>query len=306
MSMKVLWRFAGILIAIASGGYFISYASSHVVDFPESIWDLENIFLLGVSVLLWCANIILGALIWQRILRDIGLKLEVAQCLEIYTLTQFGKYLPGNVAHHIGRVVLAKQAGITVRATTHSMLIEFLWGIGAASSMALLGLVYFNPGDNGISTITLVLLMIFTMLLPWLGVWLANTFFPGIAERLSGSGKIILPSLRTMLWCNLAFVGSFLIMGLILDLQAKFIFDVADSHLLMLVGAFALSWIAGYITPGAPAGLGVREAVLVSFLSPVLGGSTAVGLSLALRLATSLGDGVCFLFALAMHRLKPN
>lgn len=306
MSMKVLWRFAGILIAIASGGYFISYASSHVVDFPESIWDLENIFLLGVSVLLWCANIILGALIWQRILRDIGFKLEVAQCLEIYTLTQFGKYLPGNVAHHIGRVVLAKQAGITVRATTHSMLIEFLWGIGAASSMALLGLVYFNPGDNGISTITLVLLMIFTMLLPWLGVWLANTFFPGIAERLSGSGKIILPSLRTMLWCNLAFVGSFLIMGLILDLQAKFIFDVADSHLLMLVGAFALSWIAGYITPGAPAGLGVREAVLVSFLSPVLGGSTAVGLSLALRLATSLGDGVCFLFALAMHRLKPN
>jgi len=306
MSMKVLWRFAGILIAIASGGYFISYASSHVVAFPESIWDLENILLLGVSVLLWCANIILGALIWRRILRGIGFKLEVAQCLEIYALTQFGKYLPGNVAHHIGRVVLAKQAGITVRATTHSMLIEFLWGIGAASSMALLGLVYFNAGDNGISTITLVLLMIFTMLLPWLGVWLANTFFPVIAERLSGSGKIILPSLRTMLWCNLAFVGSFLIMGLILDLQAKFIFDVADSHLLMLVGAFALSWIAGYIMPGAPAGLGVREVVLVSFLSPVLGGSTAVGLSLALRLATTLGDGVCFLFALAMLRLKPN
>jgi hypothetical protein len=91
-----------------------------------------------------------------------------------------------------------------------------------------------------------------------------------------------------------------------LDLQARFIFDVADSHLLLLSGAFALSWIVGYITPGAPAGLGVREVVLVSLLTPALGGGNAVGLSLALRLATTIGDGVCFLFALTMHRLKSN
>jgi len=306
MSMKVVWRFAGILIAIASGVYFVSYASSHIVDFPESIWALENIFLFGVSVLLWCMNIILGALIWRRILKDFGFKLVVTRCFEIYALAQFGKYLPGNVAHHIGRVVLAKQAGITVRATTHSMLIEFLWGIGAASGMALLGLAYFKAADSGISSITLVLLTTFTMLLPWLGVWFVNSFLPAIAERLTGGGKIVLPSLRTMLWCSLGFVGSFLIMGLILDLQARFIFGAADSHLFMLSGAFALSWIAGYVTPGAPAGLGVREAVLVSFLSPVLGGSAAVGLSLALRLATTLGDGVCFLIGLTMHRLKRN
>jgi len=306
MSIKVLWRLAGILIALASGAYFISYARSHILDIPESISKIENIFFFGISILLWCANIMLGALIWRRILRDLGSKLAVGRSIEIYALAQFGKYLPGNVTHHIGRVVLAKQAGVTVRATTYSMIIELLWSIGAGAGVALLGLVYIKTADSAISSVTLILLIFLVIILPSIGVWFVNKFLPAVAERLTGGGKMILPGLHTMVWCSLGFVGSFLILGLILEIQAKFIFDVEGRHLLVFSGAFALSWIAGYVTPGAPAGLGVREAVLVSVLSPVLGGGTAVGLSLALRLATVLGDGVCFLSALTMRKLQQN
>jgi uncharacterized membrane protein YbhN (UPF0104 family) len=57
---------------------------------------------------------------------------------------------------------------------------------------------------------------------------------------------------------------------------------------------FAIAWIAGYLVPGAPGGLGVREAMMVMVLSPVLGAGAAVGLSLTLRLTTTLGDAVAF------------
>src|SRR3546814_6017538 len=57
--------------------------------------------------------------------------------------SQFGKYLPGNVAHHIGRLVMARSAGIgtggcvlsiayksvlTVLACDHVSELTFLWG----------------------------------------------------------------------------------------------------------------------------------------------------------------------------------
>ena len=270
---------------------------------PADVWSLDNIFWFGASVLLWGVSICLGAVIWQLILKDLRFNLKMRSTIIIYALAQFGKYLPGNVAHHVGRVVLAKRAGVSARATAHSMLIEFLWGVSAASSVALLGLAYFKSSDNAISPIGLVLVSLLAMLLPWAGVRIVNAFLPSFTVRLTGGGPIVVPRLRTMLLVSLAFVTSFFIMGTILNLQARFIFGATDGRLLMLSGIFAWSWIAGYLTPGAPAGLGVREVVLVSLLTPIYGESIAVGLSLSLRLATTLGDGVCFLLALLAQRL---
>ena len=48
-----------------------------------------------------------------------------------------------------------------------------------------------------------------------------------------------------------------------------------------------------------PAGLGVRDAVLLAGLSPELG-PEAAALVLALRLVTTLGDGVIYLIGLPL------
>ena len=54
----------------------------------------------------------------------------------------------------------------------------------------------------------------------------------------------------------------------------------------------------GFITPGSPAGLGVRDTVLLAALTPLYGSGVAIGLSLSLRLVTTLGDGVWFFVSL--------
>jgi glycosyltransferase 2 family protein len=48
------------------------------------------------------------------------------------------------------------------------------------------------------------------------------------------------------------------------------------------------------VVPGAAAGLGVREAVLVLTLEPHLGGDGAVLAALTLRVVTTLGDLLFF------------
>jgi hypothetical protein len=61
-----------------------------------------------------------------------------------------------------------------------------------------------------------------------------------------------------------------------------------------IAGVFALAWVAGFITPGAPAGLGVRDAILMTGLTPIFGPGNALGVTVVMRLVTSVGDALAF------------
>ena len=93
--------------------------------------------------------------------------------------------------------------------------------------------------------------------------------------------------------------------GLALDLLAHNVFAANESQILLLTGAYAAAWVLGFIMPGAPGGLGVREAVLLAAFDPIYGSGVAVGLTLSPRLVTTLGDAALFLGGLAM-RPQPN
>src|SRR3546814_5500746 len=48
------------------------------------------------------------------------------------------------------------------------------------------------------------------------------------------------------------------------------------SRLLGVLGVYAAAWLLGFLMPGAPAGLGVREVVLFMGLAPLVGGASAM------------------------------
>lgn len=54
-----------------------------------------------------------------------------------------------------------------------------------------------------------------------------------------------------------------------------------------------LAWMAGYLVPGAPGGLGVREAVLLLGLAPTVGEPSALAAAASYRMVTVLSDVVC-------------
>ena len=68
------------------------------------------------------------------------------------------------------------------------------------------------------------------------------------------------------------------------------------------ISALALAWVAGFVAPGAAAGIGVREAVLIIALDGALGAEASAAVALALRLVATVGDGVFFGLALALPR----
>ena len=85
------------------------------------------------------------------------------------------------------------------------------------------------------------------------------------------------------------------------------------SDVVLLTGAFALAWVVGFVTPGAPAGLGVREGVMLAMLQLKMAHTDALLIVMGLRLATTAGDILCFLVALCAqfsatrtHHLDPR
>ena len=132
--------------------------------------------------------------------------------------------------------------------------------------------------------------------------WVLKRQPPETLRRLLGEETVPLPSLRILAACFLLSIPPFLYVGAIADMLAGGVAGAEESRFWTLTGIFALAWVAGFLTPGAPGGLGVREAILVAALDPIYGGAPALAVTVCLRLVTTAGDGTGFLAGLVAQR----
>ena len=78
----------------------------------------------------------------------------------------------------------------------------------------------------------------------------------------------------------------------------------SNIYIPLLLGSYIFSWLLGYITPGSPGGLGVREVTMISMLSQTPVGLDEITISMALTRAINiLGDLVAFLVALGIYKV---
>ena len=69
-----------------------------------------------------------------------------------------------------------------------------------------------------------------------------------------------------------------------------------------VICATTAAWLAGYLIPGAPAGIGVREIALVSLLGSLYREQDILVAAVAYRMVTTLGDSLFFLVAFGIAR----
>lgn len=304
----VRWKtLASYVIAVLALFFFGLFFIAEIKNMPPIQWNGKIFIVIVGTTLLYAASIVLMGVAWTLLLRSGNVQLPAWRVQRIYTVAQFGKYLPGNVGQHVGRVVMATAAGIPAATVLSTMLIELLWVAGVGATIALASLVFF-VGDDAVRSqlhlnpIYLAGGAIMLLLAPWGGIQLLNRWFPKLTRKLAGGGSIIVPRFRTAMAVGGLVLLCFVAFGLILKLQADVIFSATNARFLELTCLFAAAWLAGFLIPGAPGGLGVREMAMVLLLSPALGESVAVGLGLTLRLITTLGDLLMFAIGCWMNK----
>jgi uncharacterized membrane protein YbhN (UPF0104 family) len=295
------------IVAMLSVGFFIYYALHKFDEIPVVAWNLASTATAILSVALVLVNIGLVGLIWKLLLLDSFISVPWKQVQTIIAISQFGKYLPGNIGQHVSRVVMARDVGIPIQIILSTMFLEMMWGISVGAGLSVLSMSVFDTSQVNafglqFGTAQLSVIAVLLLLFPWLGIHFLNKCFPHFVKRISGGCSIAAPRLLTTLRVVALFLLCFVIMGLILNLHASLLFGVTHVGIFKFTCIFAVAWLAGYLVPGAPAGLGIREAVMLLLLSPIIGIGPAVGLSITLRVATTIGDAVAFMLGVLVRK----
>jgi uncharacterized membrane protein YbhN (UPF0104 family) len=237
----------------------------------------------GVALVFYCVGAAALGFAWVLLARAATASPVRARPLFVAHLrSQLAKYLPGNVFHFAYRHVAARREGLGHRALGGALAFESILLVAAAATLAS-GVA----SDPRLDAVT-----------PWLR-WVVHAApLMAIALALAGSfamrrlGSADARPSRTLSTFAAVFAidaGFFLLAAGALRLLCE------QPDLLPFAawcGWLALAWIAGYVTPGAPGGLGLREAVLVLGLGPVLGEAEALAIAFAYRLVTIGADAL--------------
>jgi|GWRWMinimDraft_15_1066023.scaffolds.fasta_scaffold00975_4 hypothetical protein len=222
--------------------------------------------------------------------------------LNFHGRTNIAKYIPGNVFHFAGRQILAASFGWPQTIVGLTSIAETILVALGAGLAAMLFAAIAEPDALQIFE-KLVSPMIFLGVgIGIAAIWIISTqasrivFFSRFASSLAIQkfARSVYPPIVVLLYLLFFLSG-----GLICWFLSSSLSDNWQAQRIAVTGfAYVASWLAGYISPGAPGGIGVREAALVLLLGNTIGETEALLLGVALRVVTTFGD--FFLLALAL------
>lgn len=231
---------------------------------------------------------------WRMLLADLGSRLHIAPASGVFFVGQLGKYLPGSVWSVVVQTEMAARLGVPRRRTA-------VGGLLCIGLSALTGLVAGLPalpvlltrGEVGVPWWSVPLAI--SLLLPLLWPPLLNLGTrhalrllrrPPLEHDLGPAAVAV-----SSTW----FTGSWLIGGLSVWVLAR---DLAPGDadptrvLLVAVCGYLLAVGIGTFSIVVPAGVGVRDGILVLILATELSLSAAAAVVVVARFLTVLGDVV--------------
>jgi glycosyltransferase 2 family protein len=251
-------------------------------------WQPAPLPLLGSFALL-LGVYAMHALLWRRIMRDLGIGDPSARdTFRVFFLAGLGRYLPGKVWALTGMAVLAARAGLPpIKATAAAVLGSF-----AFLTTGLLFLSFMLPewrlaleGDHTVPVTLPLALGASLLALSSAAIWLlvATPLGHGVRTRIIG---VLGPRLgeRMAAAFNLAdrvnprdaafwaagYAASWLLLGAAFAMFAAAFHPAAAELPRYVGGTVAAAYLIGYLFVLVPAGIGVRELAMLVLLQQVM------------------------------------
>jgi hypothetical protein len=230
------------------------------------------IVLLAYGVLIWT---------WRECLRDAGTRLGTADAVRLWFVSNLARYIPGAFWQVGALALLARQVGASATAATSAAIaltvVNTLCGVilVVVLGAGLLGGWRFSPLQPLVAIVALVLLR-----------WAGPRSIAFIAAR---TGRTVqLPALGPRMLA--ASIGgsavSWLLYGLAFQQLVSAILPGVDLQLQSAVAIYTAAYLAGFLSLGPPAGLGVADGALVALL--VSTGSATAGEAAVIATVTRL------------------
>ena len=242
----------------------------------------------GLGTMVYFLALGLLAFAWWRMLARFSRRdLPAASTMALYAVSQYGKYLPGNVAHYALRHGWGRRHGLQHESLGLAALLEAVLLALVALALSLIA----DPlGARALASINLPM-----AILCLVGAIAALVWATRWARTSPWMKRWDIPHLgmSTLLEAGVCYVAFFLASAVSL-LALAHALGVRVDGFSALLAANAASWLAGFVIVGAPAGLGVREVAFVALAGAALGDGNALLLAGLFRITTFVGDTLFF------------
>jgi len=271
MNWKPLKNISKWLWMTALLGFIVFYTINHKALIAQTFSLLSFQPLLLASVLVLAGKLCLVTNM-SIATKHFKIFLGWRDCYCIYNLTQLAKYIPGSIWQFVGRFSILHERGIAKHTIRDSMIAEHLWVIASASLLAILlsfnsireffvaKLAEYNPDLLFIWGLVILFVLIAAVIL---FILLGRRFFFWFLRVLPPFSAI---PVLVLTW---GFLGASLWVTL-----EPYVFSMPS--VFYIIGIYCFAYVMGFIVPFAPAGIGIREAVLTFALTLYMDADVAI------------------------------
>lgn len=270
------------LIGIAKWSWIVLVVVAAALVVQRS-WDEMAQTLLGLSPWLLAGSVALTVAAKLCLAENariaaarLGFRIGYVVAARLYNLSQLGKYLPGSIWQFVGRAAAYRHRGAEYAQIRDILLVESLWVVAGA---AAIGALLTGP---------LLLPLTAEALGRGVTLWLAGFAVAcgGIAvvlfiwkrQVLQRYVRLALPDLRVAA----VQLATWALLGLAFWILARAC--GLEVGLAFATGIYATAYAIGFLVPFAPAGLGVRDAILTVALLPFASTGEALTITVLSRL----------------------
>jgi glycosyltransferase 2 family protein len=228
-------------------------------------------------------------MVWRELLADLGSRVSIAEAWRIYFIGGLSKYVPGSIWPMLAQAELGADSGIPRSRSALSVVLSYSVMTCGGLVVGAITLPFAHAGSVAQYFWILLLIPVGAVALspPILNRLLRLVL--RVARQPADQARVSYRGLaRTMGWA----AGAWIANGLMIYVLVRHLSGERQGTLLVSLAAYGLSWSIGFLAVFAPAGAGVREAVMVAVLHTQT--TTAIALTVALvsRALSVVGDAV--------------
>lgn len=294
MGKKILKYIGNILTMLAIFLIFRRLMQMEI-NITELFYGSKSLFLL-LSILLYTINMLLMAWPWRALIEILEKqKIPFLGVQRVLCKANLMKYIPGNIFQYVGRNEIATLYNLNHKKIAFSTLLDVLTGV--LSNVVLILLCYLSDVKLLLKNkvISLDYRFIFAI-----SVCFSLLFFFVIVRRKYIKNVIweyvncvtVKKYFLCILWNMFIAVYAAMIYFLILKMIVGE--DILWGSAAQIAGAYLLSWLIGFLMPGAPGGIGIRETVMVYLLGGEYGKDSILLSIVIFRFVNILGDFFAF------------
>ena len=256
-------------------------------------------------ILVYIVYIYFLAFAWKLILQIWTVKkIPYLSTLGVYCKANLEKYIPGNIMQFVGRNIYGEKLGLSQLQLALSSVIEIILTLftGAILCLPMISTTLLKWLINYhiniylwiiIGTLTLLGIMICIM------IFRKNVIISSILYLFLQKQFWILCFILIFLYSLGMIVNAFILVVLIND-----VISISFRQIPLLISAYIGSWLVGYVFPGSPGGLGVRESILLFILSKTFPSQSILIAIVIQRLISILGDILAWIFYIILDKME--